>query len=53
MVRICVRKTLTLVSFTHLILVSMYVAPPMRMVRGQWQVCYGSGLSIIIIVVQF
>ena len=26
----------------------MYVAPPMRMVRGRWPVCYGSVLSIII-----
>ena len=34
-VRICVREvSLTLVSFTHLILVWMYVAPPMRM--GAW-----------------
>ena len=35
MVGMCVREiSLTLVSFTHLILVGMYVAPPMRI--GAW-----------------
>ena len=43
MVGMCVREvSLTLVSFTHLILVGMYVAPPMRigawlMARVLWQ----------------
>ena len=30
-------------------IVHMYVAPPMKMVCGQWHVWYGSRLSIIII----
>ena len=46
-VRICVREvSLTLVSFTHLILVWLRL---WGWVRGRWHVCYGSGLSIIII----
>ena len=36
-------------SLDNIVIVHMYMAPPMKMVCGQWHVCYGSRFSIIII----